>query len=73
MLQAWILFVICSVVFVVVSLLTPPPTPGVRRPVLLAQSLWPSLTEGRIEGSRIPRVLAALLVLVMVACYSVFA
>jgi SSS family solute:Na+ symporter len=72
MLQAWILFVICSAAYVVVSLLTPPPTPA-----CVDRHCWPNplavLTERRIGGIRDPRVLALLLVLVMVGCYSVFA
>ena len=72
MLQAWILFMICSAVYVVVSLLTPPPTPD-----CVDRYCWPNplavLTERRIGGVSDPRVLALLLVLVMVGCYSVFA
>jgi SSS family solute:Na+ symporter len=72
MLQAWILFVICSVVYVVVSVLTPPPAPE-----CVDRYCWTSplavLTGRRISGITDPRVLALLLVLVMVGCYWVFA
>ena len=72
LLQAWILFVICSVVFVVVSLLTRPPTRE-----CLDRYCWRSplavVTEGPISGITDPRVLSVLLILVMVACYSLFA
>ena len=72
LLQAWILFVVCSVVFVVVSLLTPPPTRE-----CLDRYCWRSplavVTEGRISGLTDPRVLSLLLILVMVGCYSLFA
>jgi SSS family solute:Na+ symporter len=72
MLQAWILFVICSVAYVVVSLLTTPPTRE-----CIDRYCWPTplavLTERRISGVTDPRVLALLLVLVMVGCYWLFA
>jgi SSS family solute:Na+ symporter len=72
LLQAWILFVICSAVYVAVSLLTPPPAPS-----RVDRYCWSNplavVTESRISGPTDPRVLALLLVLVMVACYSAFA
>jgi SSS family solute:Na+ symporter len=68
LLQAWWLFVICSVVFVVVSLLTPPPEAD-----RVERYCWKSplavVAEKRITGPLDPRVLAVVLVAVMVACY----
>ena len=72
MLQAWILFVICSIVFVVVSLLTPPPEQA-----CVEKHCWSNplaiVTERKISGLSDPRVLAFLLVVVMVVCYYIFA
>ncbi len=72
MLQAWCLFALCSAIFVVVSLLTPPPAPR-----QVEKYCWPhplaALTERRISGPLDPRVLAALLAAVMAVCYYVFA
>ncbi len=72
MLQAWWLFVACSVVFVVVSLLTPPPDPC-RVERYCWKSPLAAITEKRISGVLDPRVLAVVLVAVMIACYCLFA
>jgi SSS family solute:Na+ symporter len=72
MLQAWWLFVICSMLFIVVSLLTPPPDPE-----RIEHYCWKSpravLTEAPLSGVTDPRIMAIMLVVVMVACYLVFA
>ena len=72
MLQAFLLFVICSVVFVVVSFLTPPPAPE-----QVAKYCWRNplavITERKISGLFDPRILAIVLVMVMVLCYYIFA
>jgi len=71
-LQAWWLICACSAVFVVVSLLTPPPAPE-----RVEKYCWKSplavLTERRISGVSDPRILAVALVVVMAVCYWVFA
>jgi len=72
MLQAWWLFCLCSVLFVAVSLATPPP-PAAR----ITGHCWPNplavLTEKPLEGWRDVRVWALALVAVVVACYCLFA
>jgi uncharacterized sodium:solute symporter family permease YidK len=72
MLQAWILFVICSAIYLVVSLLTPPPPPQCVEKYCWANPLA-IITERSISGITDPRVLALLLVLVLVGCYCIFA
>jgi SSS family solute:Na+ symporter len=72
MLQAWILFVICSAIYVVASFFTPPPTQE-----CIEQYCWSNplaiVTERKISGITDPRVLALLLVMVMAGCYYLFA
>ncbi len=72
MLQAGILFAICSIVLVVVSLVTPPP-----RPECVDRYCWPNplaiLTEKPITGLLDARVLSVLLVVTMIVCYVIFA
>lgn len=71
-LQAWYLFCICSVVFVVVSLVTPPP-----KPHQVERYCWKNplaaITEKRISGFWDPRILSLLLIVVMTVCYWIFA
>jgi len=72
MLQAWWLFVICSVVFVAVSLLTPRPRPSQieglcwRNPVA-------AIAADRLSGLTDPRLLAVLLAVLMILLYWCFA
>ena len=72
MLQAWWLFVILSLVFVTVSLLTPRPDPA-----RVGQYCWTSplavLKEGRLSGWSDPRILSVVLLLVMAVLYTIFA
>ena len=72
MLQTWLLFTICSVIFVVVSLLTPPPAPD-----RVERYCWSNplaiVTERKLTGMTDPRLLALLLVVVMAVCYYLFA
>lgn len=71
MLQAWWLFVLCCVIFTIVSFLTPPPTPrqtdGLCWPHPLA-----ALTHAPLAGATDPRVLALILVAMMVTLYTLF-
>ncbi|RME68953.1 MAG: sodium:glucose symporter [Verrucomicrobia bacterium] len=71
MLQAWWLFVVCSIVMVVVSLGTPAPDP--RR---VSRYCWGNplraVMEKPISGAGDPRVVSAGLVLVMALCYALF-
>jgi len=72
MLQAGVLFAICSIVLVVVSLMTPPP-----RPECVDRYCWPNplaiLTEKPITGLLDARILSVLLVITMIVCYCLFA
>ena len=72
MLQAWWLFVICSVLLVVVSLATPAP-----RDECIDRYCWPSplaMLVGRpLDGLLDPRVCALVLLLLLAVCYYLFA
>jgi len=72
MLQAWWLFVICSAVFVAVSVLTPAPDP--RR---VESCCWANplavVTGKRLSGPGDPRVLSLVLLAVMAVLYVIFA
>lgn len=72
MLQAWWLFVICSAVFVVVSLLTPAPDPQQVERYCWSHPLA-AITEKKLTGPLDPRILAVLLIIVMATCYLIFA
>lgn len=71
MMQAWWLFCLCSLIFVVVSLLTPRPDPE-----KVAALTWSSpaavLANGRITGLGDPRILAGGLLALLVALYITF-
>lgn len=71
MMQAWWLFCIDSVIFVVISYLTPKPDPAV-----IEECTWKSplafLTEGEFKGIKDTRVLAGLLLLVLIILYAIF-
>jgi len=71
LLQAWWLFVACSVVFVISSLLTPPPDPDRVERYCWANPLA-AITERPFTGLADPRSLAVLLVMAMAICYTVF-
>jgi SSS family solute:Na+ symporter len=68
MLQAWWLFVICSVVFASTSLVSPRQEPG-----RLDRFCWghplAAIVDKPFDGFLDPRMLSGLLVLVMVLCY----
>jgi len=72
MLQAWWLFCICSVLYIVVSLSTPRPSEA-----CVATYCWANplavLTEKPLEGIGDVRILAVILAIVMVICYVIFA
>jgi len=72
MLQAWLLFVTCSALYVLVSFLTPPPEPE-----RVERYCWSNplavISGERLSGLSDPRILACLLVVVMVVCYCIFA
>ena len=68
MMQAWWMFCICSIVFVVVSLLTPRPDPR-----SLESLTWKNplavISQGRIQGLSDPRVVAGILLVIMGVLY----
>lgn len=72
LMQAWWLFVICSLVFAGVSLVTPPPPPEVAERYCWGSPLR-SLTESRWSGLLDPRLLSLLLVAAMILLYLSFA
>jgi len=71
MMQAWWMFVICSVIYVIVSLCTPKPSEESIRELTWEK---PSqvLAQGRIKGLADPRVVAAGLLLTLVILYIIF-
>jgi SSS family solute:Na+ symporter len=72
MLQAGVLFGLCSLVLVAVSLITPVPDPQ-RVERYCWKNPWAVITEKPLSGVLDPRVLATLLVITMVVCYCIFA
>lgn len=71
MMQAWWMFVICSVIFVIVSLCTPkPPEESIKR--LTWEKPSQVLAQGKIQGLSDPRVVAAALMLILVILYYIF-
>jgi SSS family solute:Na+ symporter len=70
MMQAFYMTVICSIVFVVVSLLTPPP-PREKIEGLTWESPFAALAQPWEKGRLDPRAVAAVLCLVMVVLYAV--
>ena len=72
MMQAWWLFCICTVIYFIVSYLTPKPDPEV-----IANYTWESplsiLTKEKITGIGDVRVLSGLLLLALGILYSIFA
>jgi len=71
LMQAWWMFCICSLVFVVVSLLTPKPEPE-----SIALVTWKNplgvVRQGRIQGLSDPRVIAGILLVIMGILYFIF-
>jgi SSS family solute:Na+ symporter len=70
MLQAFYMTVFCSIVFVVVSLLTPPP-PRENIEGLTWEGPFAALAQPWEKGRLDPRAVAAVLCLVMVVLYAV--
>ena len=71
MLQAWWLFCICSIIFVIVSLLTPAPAPESIEG-LTWNHPFSALTEKDFEGAKDPRAIAAVLAVTVGILYFVF-
>lgn len=72
MLQAWWLFVVCSVLFVAISLVTPKPRPEQTAGLCWANPLS-ALFGQPLTGTTDPRLLAALLATTMACLYWLFA
>lgn len=72
MLQAWWLFVICSVIFVAVSLMTPPPENDQIEMMCWKHPLKEIIFR-RLSGVTDPRLIALLLTLIMSCIYITFA
>lgn len=72
MLQAFYLFVICSVIFVVVSLLTPRPRPEQTENLCWDNPLAALMVKPERGGLRDPRVLALILAVIMLVLYVIF-
>ncbi|MCA9022955.1 MAG: sodium:glucose symporter, partial [Planctomycetaceae bacterium] len=72
MLQAWWLFVICSVVFVVVSLLTPKPT-AEQIEMMCWKNPLQDIVFRKLSGVTDPRLIALLLAGIMTSIYITFA
>ena len=71
MMQAFWLFVICSVIHVTVSLLTPPPPLEKTRDIAMEKP-WDFITKDKISGFTDPRILSLILVVVMAILYIIF-
>ncbi len=71
MVQAWWLFVICTVIYFIVSYLTPKPDPEVIKKYTWENPLA-VVTKGKFEGIRDPRLWAGILILALVCLYSIF-
>lgn len=71
LMQAVFLFIICTANFVVVSLLTPPPSPKAISTLTLEKPIS-FITKGKLTGYTDPRVLAGLLVVVLAILYLIF-
>jgi SSS family solute:Na+ symporter len=71
LMQAWWSFCLCCVVFVVVSLLTPPPAPE-KVDGLTWEHPLQVILHAKKAGSPDPRIVAAVLTAVMVALYWIF-
>ena len=71
MMQGWWLFVLLSTLYVVVSLLTPRPDPEKIKDLVFDKPLH-FLTKGKITGWSDPRILSAILFVVMIILYALF-
>ena len=71
MMQGWWLFVLLSTLYVIVSLLTPRPDPEKIKDLVFDKPLH-FLTKGKITGWSDPRILSAILFVVMIILYALF-
>jgi len=68
MMQAWWMFCICSVVYVIVTLLTPAPAPESVEG-LTWRHPWAAITQERFKGLRDPRLIAIVLAATVAVLY----
>ncbi|MGA9392762.1 MAG: sodium/solute symporter [Candidatus Sulfotelmatobacter sp.] len=71
MMQAWWMFCICTVVYVVVTLLTPPPAPESVNGLTWSHPLG-ALTQEKFKGLGDPRLIAAILAVTVAILYYIF-
>ncbi len=71
MLQGFCLFIMLSTVYLIVSLCTPRPNPEQIKGLVFDRP-FAFITEGKISGIADPRILSALLLLIMIGLYLVF-
>jgi len=71
MMQGWWLFVFLTGVYFLVSYLTPRPDPEKIKGLVFDKPLH-FLTKGKITGWSDPRILSAILIVVMIILYSIF-
>ena len=71
LMQAWWGFCLCSLLFIVVSLMTPPPRKE-QIDGLTWPSPWAVLTQGAFAGLTDPRLIGAVLFACLVALYACF-
>ncbi|MGA2249807.1 sodium:solute symporter [Terracidiphilus sp.] len=71
LMQAWWMFCLCSLIYIVVSLATPPP-----RPEAIEGLTWPNpiaaLTREPLRSASDPRIMSAVLLGVLIAMYAIF-
>jgi len=68
MMQAWWMFCICSLVYVIVSLLTPAPSPESVEGLTWSHP-WAAITQEQFRGLRDPRLIATLLAITVAVLY----
>jgi solute:Na+ symporter, SSS family len=68
MMQAWWMFCICSVIYVIVTLLTPAPAPESVEG-LTWRHPWAAITQEPFKGLRDPRLIAVVLALTVAVLY----
>jgi SSS family solute:Na+ symporter len=71
MMQAWWMFCICSAVYVIISLLTPPPAPESVDGLTWSHPLA-AITQEAFRGFRDPRLIAAFLAVTVAVLYYIF-
>lgn len=71
LMQAWWMFCICSLIYIVVSLATPPPAPANVEGLTWANPLA-AIFGKPVRSTRDPRLFAGLLLLTMVVFYTLF-